>query len=97
MCFRKLYFHIFHLISVVHTTAGFLPVWQRCGAAPQAAEEEVYTLYDMNSAEGIAKETFTDVYTYDETFETVQMDGYGDVLKLTAKNVITSSGLKIEK
>ena len=50
----------------------------------------------MNSAEGIAKETFTDVYTYDETFETVQMDGYGDVLKLTAKNVIsyeTSGGV----
>ena len=63
---------------------------------PKAAEEEIYTLYDMNSAEGIAKETFTDVYTYDETFETVQMDGYGDVLKLTAKNVIsyeTSGGV----
>ncbi len=61
---------------------------------PKAPEEEVYTLYDMNDFNGIAKETFSGVFTYDETFETVQMDGYGDVLKLTANNVITyeSSG-----
>ena len=56
---------------------------------PKGAEREVYTLYDMNNFEGIAKETFMGLYTYDEKFETVQMDGYGDVLKLTAKNVIT--------
>ncbi len=56
---------------------------------PKEAEEEVYTIYDMNDFNGIAKETFSEVFTYDETFETVQMDAYGDVLKLTAKNVIT--------
>ncbi|MBQ7912444.1 MAG: tyrosine-protein phosphatase [Clostridia bacterium] len=56
---------------------------------PKEAEREVYTLYDMNNFNGIAKETFSGVFTYDESFETVQMDGYGDVLKLTASNVIT--------
>lgn len=53
------------------------------------AEEKVYTLYDMNNFSGILKETFANCYTYDEKFETVPMDGYGDVLKITANNVIT--------
>ena len=78
-----------------HVTAAYGNVYiSQMVMHPKDAEQEVYTLYDMNNPEGIMKETFLGVYTYDETFETVSMDGYGDVLKLTAKNVITyeSSG-----
>ena len=32
--------HLFHLISAVHTTAGFLPVWQRFAFAQQEEEGE---------------------------------------------------------
>lgn len=52
-------------------------------------EEKEYTLYDMNDFRGVSKETFSNLYTYDETFETVSMDGKGDVLKITANNIIT--------
>ena len=73
-----------------HVTAAYGNVYiSQMVMHSKDAEQEVYTLYDMNNPEGIMKETFLGVYTYDETFETVQMDGYGDVLKLTAKNIIT--------